>query len=170
VSQTLGEEQPTMRIELDETPQALSVTFSQTFLRMLLGGVALWHGTQKLAYPGPLEAQLSHLGVPDADVFTTVVFSLELAAGVALVLGRFTRTAAFVLLCDALLSAALLYLTHAFNADSMAFEALALICGACTLFVVVGSGPFGADYALRRRARLRAIANDELWNRPPYVA
>jgi uncharacterized membrane protein YphA (DoxX/SURF4 family) len=159
-----------MRIELDETPQALSVTFSQTFLRMLVGGVALWHGTLKLLHPAAFSAQLAQVGVPDADVVTTVVFSLELAVGVALVLGRFTRTAAFVLLCDVVLAAALLYLTRAFSVDSMAFETLALICGACVFFLAVGSGPFGADYALRRRARLRAIANDEIWNRPPYVA
>lgn len=160
-----------MRIELDETPQALSVTFSQTFLRMLVGGVALWHGTQKLLHPAAFQAQLAHFDLPDVSLLTTFVLSLELAAGVALVLGRFTRTAAFVFLCDALLSGSLLYVSRPFNLDSMAaFEALALICGACVLFLVVGSGPFGADYALRRRARLRAIANDELWNRPPYVA
>jgi hypothetical protein len=37
-------------------------------------------------------------------------------------------------------------------------------------FLVVGSGPFGLDYVLKRRARLRAIARDDIWSRPPYVS
>src|SRR5688572_17282918 len=125
-----------MRIELDDTPQALSVTFSQTLLRMLVGGVALWHGTQKWLHPAATQAQLSQLAVPDVELITLVVLSLEVAAGVALVLGRFTRTAAFVMLCDALLAGAWLYATHGVSVvDSMALEAPVLLSGLCVFFV-----------------------------------
>jgi len=36
--------------------------------------------------------------------------------------------------------------------------------------LVVGSGPYGLDPVFKRRARLRAIAKDEIWSRPPYVS
>lgn len=158
-----------MQIQLEDTPQALSVTSVQTLLRFVAGGVGLLHGTQKLLHPSVLTAELAKFDVASPELTTQLVFGLELAAGALLVLGWFTRTAAFVLYCDAMLTVALLYLQQRLAANLLPLEAAALFGASCLFFLVVGSGPFGADHALRRRARLRAIAKDDLWRRPPYV-
>jgi putative oxidoreductase len=159
-----------MQIQLEDNPQALSVTSAQTLLRLVAGGAGLLHGTQKLLNPGPFTAELAKLAVPSPELVVTAVFALELGAGALLVLGWLTRMSAFVLYCDAMLSVALLYLEQRLATSLLPLEAAVLQGATCLFFLVVGSGPFGADYALKRRARLRAIAKDELWKRPPYVA
>lgn len=158
-----------MQIQIEDTPQALSVTSVQTLLRFVAGGAGLLHGTQKLLNPSVLTAELAKLDVASPELATQLVFGLELAAGALLVLGWFTRTAAFVLYCDAMLSVALLYLQQRLATSLVPLEAAVLLGASCLFFLVVGSGPFGADHALRRRARLRAIAKDDLWRGPPYV-
>jgi uncharacterized membrane protein YphA (DoxX/SURF4 family) len=158
-----------MQIQLEDTPQALSVTSVQTLLRLVVGGVGLLHGTQKLLNPSVSTAELAKLDVASPELATQLVVGLELAAGALLVLGWFTRTSAFVLYCDAMLTVAVLYLEQRLATSLLPLEAAGLFGAASLFFLVVGSGPFGADYALKRRARLRAIAKDDLWRRPPYV-
>ena len=52
---------------------------------------------------------------------------------------------------------------------SIIAAALLLSLACCAFFTLVGGGPFALDAVLRRRARLRAIAKDPTWSRPPYV-
>jgi uncharacterized membrane protein YphA (DoxX/SURF4 family) len=87
-----------------------------------------------------------------------------------LLLGRFTRTAAFVLACDLAAGGAMLWRCDELLSDPSLVEALALGLSSCVVLVVIGGGPLGLDAYFHRRARLRAIARDETWSRPPYVS
>jgi putative oxidoreductase len=159
-----------MRIELDDTPQSWKVSLGQALVRSVLGGVALAHGLDKLLQPAHFAAVLARWQLPEAETIATVALSLELTIGVALLVGRFTRTAAFLLLCDRALNVAWLVLPGPLSGLLTHTEALALTIACCVFFMIVGGGPLSLDHMLRRRARLRAIANDEIWSRPPYVA
>ena len=154
-----------MRIELEDTPQAVSVTLAQTTMRLVLGAVCVAHGLSKLQSPAIFSGELGALGLSRPETLTQAVLGLELLAGAALVFGRYTRSAAFLALVDATATFALTWT----SGDEPQLEALLLAVASCALFMVVGSGPFGLDAVLRRRARMRAIARDATWSRPPYV-
>lgn len=159
-----------MRIELDETPQASLVSLTQAGLRAVLGGIVLIHGLDKLQHPAPYAEQLEKAGLPDALLLTQVVFALELLVGGCLVLGRFTRTAAFLAIWDIVLHVALSAALGETWQNPANLELLLLKVALCGFLLVVGSGPYGLDPFFKRRARLRAIARDEIWSRPPYVS
>ena len=159
-----------MRIELDDTPQASLVSLTQASLRAVLGGIILGHGLEKLQHPAPYAEQLESAGLPDALLLAQVVFALELLVGACLILGRFTRTAAFVALCDIALQVALRAALGESWQTPATLELALLEVAICGFLLVVGSGPYGLDPFFKRRARLRAIARDEIWSRPPYVS
>ena len=161
-----------MRIELEDTPQAVPVTFVQTTMRLVLGAVCVAHGLSKLEAPDAFVAELAGLALPRPETLAQAALGLELLAGAALVIGRFSRSAAFLALCDASAAAAITWL-HGDGFRSVIgqvqLEALLLAVASCAFFIVVGGGPFALDAVLRRRARLRAIARDATWSRPPYT-
>jgi uncharacterized membrane protein YphA (DoxX/SURF4 family) len=157
-----------MRIELDDSPPSLSLTLGSALLRLVLGGVAILDGLQKFAYPQRLASQLSQLGVPEAASVTAGVYGCELTLGLMLCLGRYTRSAAFLLGCDRLASAGCAWLLS--GPPSLAqLEGLLLSIACCVLFLLSGGGHFSLDHFVRQRRRLRALARDALWSRPPYV-
>jgi uncharacterized membrane protein YphA (DoxX/SURF4 family) len=159
-----------MRIELDDTPQASLVSLTQAGLRCALGGIILFHGIGKLQHPAAYAEQLTNAGLPDALLLTQVLFSLELLIGGCLIVGRFTRTAAFFAVCDIALQVALnSALGNPWQTPAI-LEPTLLMLAVCGFLLVVGSGPYGLDPFFKRRARLRAIAKDEIWSRPPYVS
>jgi uncharacterized membrane protein YphA (DoxX/SURF4 family) len=161
-----------MRIELEDEPQAALVTLAQTTLRCVLGGVLLHRGLETLQNQAAYTAQLEGLAIalPEPATLTKVVFVLELLAGACLLLGRYTRAAAFVGALDVMLLAA----QHVALGDLLQtpamIESTAMLMAACGLFMVVGSGPFGLDPVLGRWRRNRQIAKDDIWSRPPYVS
>jgi len=161
-----------MRIELEDIPQPAAVTLAQTIMRLVLGAVCVAHGLSKLQAPAFFAAELSALGLSRPETVTQAILGFELLAGAALVIGRYSRSAAFVALCDTTAAAALTW-TRGDGFRSLTgqvqLEALLLAVASCAYFMVVGGGPFSLDAVLRRRARLRAIARDETWDRPPYV-
>jgi uncharacterized membrane protein YphA (DoxX/SURF4 family) len=158
-----------MRIELEDAPQAAWVSLTQASLRCVLGAILLRHGLEKLQHPSDHTAMLTSLHLPEAPLLTQAVFALELLAGACLIFGRFTRTAAFLAMFDVALHAAASFALGEMWPMPAKLEPIALMVAVCCFFLVVGSGPFGLDYVLKRRARLRAIARDDIWSRPPYV-
>ncbi|MET0390543.1 MAG: DoxX family membrane protein [Polyangiales bacterium] len=159
-----------MRIELDDTPQPLPASLTQTLIRVVLAAVTALHAAAKYQQPSRFAAELARFQLPEVDKLTTAVIALEVTIAGCLLLGRFTRVASFLLLCDLAGSTCLLFVQGQLLATPVHIEAVALTLACGVFFMVVGSGPLGLDYILRRRARLRAIARDELWNRYPYVA
>jgi len=158
-----------MRIELEDTPQAAIVSCAQAMLRCVLGGIMVLHGLEKLHAQSAYASLLERAGLPETDTVASVVMGLEFLAGACLILGRYTRFAALVAVGDLALAAAIDFAVGDFWQVPVKLEVAALTLAVSGLFLVVGSGPYGLDQVLRRRARLRAIARDEIWSRPPYV-
>jgi uncharacterized membrane protein YphA (DoxX/SURF4 family) len=159
-----------MRIELDDEPQAGVVTLAQTTLRCVLGGVLLHHGLEKLQNQASYAAQLERLGLPEPATLTKLLLALELLAGACLLLGRYTRVAAFLGALDVVLLAGTRFVLGDLWQTPATIESIAMLLAASCLFMVVGSGPFGLDPVLRRWRRNRQIAKDDIWSRPPYVS
>jgi putative oxidoreductase len=157
-----------MKIDIDEPLQPTGAAIGHLFLRVVVGLVAAVRGLDKLMQLGAFQDQLTQQAVPNAELTAAIVLAVELVIGFFLILGRMTRFVAFALLCDALAAAALLKLTQPWLTLPQ-LESLALLASVSLYFVGAGGGRFSLDRVLRIRARDRAIAEDEIWLRPPYV-
>jgi putative oxidoreductase len=160
-----------MRIDIDDgvaPPRAATV--GQTLLRAVVGMIVAGHGVEKLIHLRTFQGELIQVGIPSPEIVAFVVLAVELLAGFGLVIGRLTRVCAFFVLCDALAMIAMIGMQHRALELLTTLEASALMAAASFYFLTSGSGVFSADTALRRRARLKALREDEIWQRPPYVA
>ena len=157
-------------IDIDETSQPWSATFGQTLLRAVVGFVVAGHGVEKLQHLHGFQGELMQLGVPNPEVVAIVLLGAELSAGFGLVIGRWTRFSAFIALCDAAATVAVFAQQQRTLDMTLSLESGVLLGAVAFYFLVVGSGQFSADTALRKRARLKALRDDEIWQRPPYVA
>jgi uncharacterized membrane protein YphA (DoxX/SURF4 family) len=157
-------------IDIDETPQPWSATFGQTFLRAVVGFVVAGHGAEKLLHLRAFQGELIQLGIPNPEIVAIAVLGAELLAGFGLVIGRWTRVSATIAICDAAAAIIVFAQQQRTLELTLPLESAVLLGAAAFYFVVAGSGLFSADMALRKRARLKALRDDEIWQRPPYVA
>jgi putative oxidoreductase len=157
------------RIEIDEVVQPRAATVGQTLLRAVVGMVVAGHGVEKLIHLRSFQGELIQVGVPNPEVVAAIVAGVELLAGLCLVFGRWTRTSAFAVLCDAVAVIVMIGMQHRARELLPVLESAALLLSASVYFLSAGSGVFSADTALRRRARLKALREDEIWQQYPYV-
>jgi putative oxidoreductase len=131
--------------------------------RVLVGVIMAVHGFQKLTNgPAGFAEVLTALGVPAPGIMAWVVTLTELLGGVLLVLGLFSRLAAFALTVDLVVAILLVKLDVGLIAPmgqpGTGYELdLALIAG----FLVVlfgGPGPLSADRALGLEGERRNYA------------
>lgn len=123
-------------------------TITYAALRMVAGFMFLWHGTQKL------------IGVPAAkampEVFTQKWFGgvIELVAGALIMLGLFTRPAAFIAAGTMAVAYIQFHWKLSFGADFLPIvnkgELAALYCFVFLLIWARGAGPVSIDRQLRR--------------------
>lgn len=162
-----------MRIEIDEVSPHKSIVFGQTLLRCVTGAILLLHGAQKIVHVGALSAWLItrfELTDADASLIAYVLAGVELAAGIGLVLGGFTRAAAFVLAATSISAFASEYTRlGAVIPGDTSFELATLLFAVSILLMASGGGRLSLDVALRQWRRRRAIAKDPTWSRPEYV-
>lgn len=72
---------------------------TQILIRLLVGGVFLTAGIQKLIYPGLMGAgRFGDLGFPVPGIIAAVIGAVEIIAGSAVLLGLATQLAAYLLL------------------------------------------------------------------------
>jgi putative oxidoreductase len=137
-------------------------TTALTALRIVLGFLFAAHGWQKFnewTIAGT-QASFAKMGVPAADVMAPAVAVLELAGGVALILGILTRIVAALLALDML---GALFLVHAgagvFAANG-GYELVLLLAAAAFALALTGAGPLSLDRALfgRSSSPLSALA------------
>jgi len=137
-------------------------TTALTALRIVLGFLFAAHGWQKFnewTIAGT-QASFAKMGVPAADVMAPAVAVLELAGGVALVLGILTRIVAALLALDML---GALFLVHAgagvFAANG-GYELVLLLAAAAFALALTGAGRLSLDRALfgRSSSPLSALA------------
>ena len=121
-------------------PRVLSV------LRIVAGLLFLAHGTQKL-----LGFPAGEMGQPEMMTLSWIAGVIELVAGSLLVLGLFTRAAAFVASGE---MAFAYWMAHAAQGPfpvNNGGDAAILYCFVFLYLVFAGPGPWSLDAALSRR-------------------
>jgi uncharacterized membrane protein YphA (DoxX/SURF4 family) len=165
------------RIELPEDyAQPARVTVGQTLLRVVLGGLLIYHASQRMMGFDALADELAmRFALLEPADIARLVIGFEIVAGIGLILGWFTRLSALVLLCSIALSVTLAVLrqdcgwaTAPLERFQM-FELPAVQLCAALFFLLAGPGPASVWEWSRARARRKAIQNDETWSRHPYV-
>jgi putative oxidoreductase len=125
-------------------------------IRLMVGGVFLSEGIQKFLFPAEVGAgRFAKIGLPSPEFLGPFVGSFEIACGVLVLLGLFTRLAAIPLItimCVAiyttkipiLLESGFWKMAHASRND------YAMLTGALFL-LIVGAGMWSVDAWLARR-------------------
>ena len=116
-------------------------------VRVVLGAVFLMHGWQKYDTTtiDGVERMFDAMGVPFAYPSAVAVTMLELAGGVALILGVLTHPVALLFVLD---MAGALYFAHwdaGFYVSEGGYELVLLLGVVSALFAAVGAGRFSVD-------------------------
>ena len=100
------------------------------------------------------------MGVPAADVVAPAIAVLELAGGLALILGILTRIVAALLVLDMLGALFLVHAPAGIFAANGGYELVLLLAAAAFALALTGAGRLSVDRALfgRRNSRLAILA------------
>jgi len=159
-----------MRNERNSTQKLLAPSPPRAvfLVRLAIAFVFVTEGFQKFLYPDALGVgRFAKIGIPYADMTAPAVGVVEIVCGAMILLGLFTRLAAFALLIDmivAIVSTKLpILLGYGFGGFaepsgetgfwSMAHESrldVAMLLG-CLFLVVVGPGTASIDGRMKRR-------------------
>jgi uncharacterized membrane protein YphA (DoxX/SURF4 family) len=167
------------RIVLDDTPAEPSLVFGQTLLRGALGAVLFGQGAAKwfdhAAFTQLLSTGLDRLGlagqmaIQDLDHVVHAISVVEMLAGVGLIFGWLTSLCAVTLMASSVLAAVFEYL-RVQTSEYIGYELpLVLLASGAVLFLT-GGGPVSVDNGLKQRAIRKAIQEDAIWGRHPYVS
>jgi uncharacterized membrane protein YphA (DoxX/SURF4 family) len=119
-------------------------------VRLLVGGVFVAEGMQKFLFPDTLGVgRFVKIGIPAPTVMAPFVGVVEIACGLLLVLGLFTRLAAIPLIIDMLVAIATTKVPILLESGfwAMVHEArtdYSMLLG-CAFLVIVGSGRLSLD-------------------------
>lgn len=126
-------------------------------VRLLVGTVFLSEGIQKFLFPGEVGAgRFAKIGLPSPEFFGPLVGSFEIACGILVLLGLFTRLAVLPLLTIMAVAFFSTKLPILMNAGfwKMAHEGrtdFAMVLGAVFL-LVVGAGAWSLDVLIAKAA------------------
>ncbi|MDP9985724.1 DoxX family protein [Arthrobacter sp. FW306-05-C] len=137
-------------------------TAALTALRLILGFLFAAHGWQKFnewTIAGT-QASFAKMGVPAAELMAPSIAVLELAGGVALILGILTRVVAALLVLDMLGALFLVHAPAGIFAANGGYELVLLLAAASFALALTGAGRFSIDRALfaRSNSKLAALA------------
>ncbi|MGY2744553.1 DoxX family protein [Arthrobacter sp. UYCu723] len=142
--------------------QPALTTSARTILRIVTGFLFAAHGWQKFnefTIAGT-QAAFTQMGVPAAELAAPVVATLELAGGVALILGVLTRIFAVLLAADVLGALFLVHAPAGIFAANGGYELVLLLAAAALAVALVGAGKVSVDKVLfgRRGSKLSVLA------------
>ena len=131
-------------------------------LRVVLGIILAAHGWQKF-FQYTLDgatASFEQMGVPLASMVAPAVAALELAGGIALVLGVVTRVAAGLLALDMLGALFLVHLPAGIFVDNGGYELVAILAAAAAALALAGPGSYSVDrLVFGRKAPVGSMSN-----------
>jgi putative oxidoreductase len=142
--------------------QTSLTTTAVTMLRCILGLLFAAHGWQKFnefTIAGT-QASFAKMGVPAAEIAAPTVAGLELAGGIALILGILTRVVAALLAVDMLGALFLVHAPAGIFASAGGYELVLLLAAAALAVALTGAGRISVDSALfgRKDSRLAVLA------------
>ncbi len=129
-----------------------SQSWAFTAFRVVVGGVFLAHGIQKVFVFGfhGVAGMFASMGVPVPAVTSVMVALVELLGGTALILGFLTRWAAALNGLDMLVAILLVHLKNGFF-NPMGVEFPLTLMVSCIVLAVHGPGAASVDGALAKR-------------------
>ena len=132
------------------SPRQLSLGI--TLVRIITGCIFVAHGYQKLFVFGiaGVTGAFTQMGVPAPTIIAPLVAIVELAGGIALILGLLTRLAALGLAIDMLGAIFIVHLKNGFFLPNGIEFALLLLL-ACLALVTAGAGALSIDEAIATR-------------------
>lgn len=142
--------------------QSRLTTTAITVLRIILGFLFTAHGWQKFNEwtVAGTQAAFAQMGVPAAQISAPLVAGLELAGGIALILGVLTRIVAALLALNMLGALFLVHAPAGVFADKGGYELVLLLAAAALALALTGAGRVSVDRALfgRKNSRLAVLA------------
>jgi putative oxidoreductase len=130
--------------------QTSLTTTAVTILRIILGFLFAAHGWQKFnefTIAGT-QASFAKMGVPAAEIAAPAVAVLELAGGIALVVGILTRVVAALLAVDMLGALFLVHAPAGIFASAGGYELVLVLAAAALAVALTGAGRISVDRAL----------------------
>ncbi len=122
-------------------------TAAQTMLRVVIGFLFAAHGWQKY-FQYTLEgttAAFGQMGVPAAGLVAPVVATLEIAGGIALVLGVLTRLFAVLLTVNMLGALVLVHAPAGVFVEAGGFELVLAMAAGAAAIALMGPGRIAVD-------------------------
>ena len=117
--------------------------------RVLMAYIFLFAGYNKLLNTGPTVGFMQHMGLP--GFFAYLVILLELGGGMAVLLGVYTRVAAFLLAGFCLLTALLVHFHPDDPGNMLHFMKNLSMAGGFLVLAVHGAGRMSLGHQLRLR-------------------
>lgn len=164
-----------MRVEIQE-PRPRSEMLMLAMLRGVLGALLIASASSAVVRLGGAAVlarselwQLIGQGIAGGEPqgIAAVIALVQLLAGAFLIVGHWTRASAILVMISQSYMSAGLALS---DADLSALTAPILVIAIASYLVVLGGGRYALDHLRRERRRLRAIQQDDVWLRPPYVS
>jgi putative oxidoreductase len=118
-----------------------------TFVRIIVGIMFLTHVSVKFHIgPDAVAANImAKNGIEPALLWAYVVMALEVAGGICLIIGLFTRFFAAALAIEMLIALLFVHLPKGYAASAGGYEYVLLIGAVCFVIAIRGGGPYSVD-------------------------